>query len=136
MPIQHTRSSSVARFATIPKRIPSNESQDMWWRNSNSKQSLFKSLLASLSPLRKGLEVMSRSDKNWKNKVHQEIEEFHRFIDPVAHTIEDVRVGDTFFFRKSKVTVTEKTECEGNWRSHVHINKSNCFDIRTPIRMV
>lgn len=76
---------------------------------------------------------MSQSDKNWKNKIHHEIEEFMN-VESLEDTVQDVKVGDKFFHGKKLFHVTEKTECEGMWRTHVHINRSNCFDIRTPIR--
>lgn len=78
---------------------------------------------------------MGNSEKNWKNKIHTLIEE-SLSVEPVAHTIQDVSVGDTFIHNKKHFKVTDKSECEGMWRTHVHINKSNCFDIRTPIRLV
>lgn len=76
---------------------------------------------------------MARSKKNTDY-----LDEWNRFVLPDLSDmtpVADLRVGQSFRFRGRHYTIEEKAECVMLWRSHVHINKSNCFDGRTLVRV-
>lgn len=51
---------------------------------------------------------------------------------PVA----DLSVGDSFTHKGRRFKIESKVECPMQWRTHVHINKSNCFDGRCLVETV
>lgn len=79
---------------------------------------------------------MSRSDKNWKNKaldirVIEALEEEEEW----GIQLQDILRIDKVFTHKSKSYMIKRIEeCTQNWRTHVHINGTHCFDVRTLVK--
>lgn len=82
---------------------------------------------------------MSKQDKNWKNKAVAEIEESFEVFEQqgIQVMVSDLRPGDqlvTKWSRSGQIAQTAPIksvdECPGMWRTHVHINRMNCYDGR------
>lgn len=77
---------------------------------------------------------MSRSDKNWKNKAIRVIEVEEPFLPSGVELRDVLSVGTVFSDHRGKRTQIRRIEeCEGNWRTHVHINGSECWDVRARV---
>ena len=73
------------------------------------------------------------------NDVKKERELRHASIDIL---VEELRIGDQIgtVFREDKETgerliikskpVKEIEECPGQWRTHIHVNRQDCYDLR------
>lgn len=85
--------------------------------------------------MRKGLEV-SRSDKNWKNKASiRVIEALEEPDTSWGVELRDIlRIDKVFTFKSKSYMIKRIEECESNWRTHVHINGTHCFDVRTLVK--
>ena len=73
---------------------------------------------------------MANKDKNWKNKAKRERDfddSVFAFGTPVAAFCIP---GARFTHKGTKFEVKKVEECPSMWRTHVHINGSNCFDTR------
>lgn len=92
---------------------------------------------------------MSNFEKNQRNEWAMTRRDLNPVIESVRseHATKiparDVVIGDEMVssFSKSGVVlktskVTEKWECPGQWRTHVHINRTNCFDSRCHVWVV
>ncbi len=77
---------------------------------------------------------MSRSDKNWKNQAALRVIEAEEEVEESGIPLSDVlHVGTSFWHRGKVFQIKKISECEGKWRSHVHLNDTHCFDVRTRI---
>lgn len=52
----------------------------------------------------------------------------------VSATIEDKETGRLLAASSHKVDKIE--ECPGKWRTHIHVNKKDCYDLRANVRVV
>lgn len=78
---------------------------------------------------------MSRSDKNWKNSAMRVIEAEPEEDISWGMPLQDVlHVGTIFTHKSRSYQINRLEECEGQWRTHVHINGTHCFDIRTLVK--
>lgn len=68
---------------------------------------------------------MAKADKNWKNKIERS---FDDGIDNsvIRRPVADLRIGDKI----GKTKITHIEECPMNWRTHIHVNKKDCYDTR------
>lgn len=79
---------------------------------------------------------MSKLDKNWKNKAEIRVIEAEEVMDtswgvPLESLL---HIGSVFSHKSKSYQINRIEECEGNWRTHVHINGSHCFDTRTIVK--
>lgn len=80
---------------------------------------------------------MSKLEKNEKNGWKYQDSEFEELVSettqliPVAHVV----VGDQMKTGHKFTKVEKKEDCPSQWRTHVHINKSNCYDGRSLVRV-
>lgn len=52
----------------------------------------------------------------------------------VTVRVADKLTGEVFCVKSEKVTKVD--ECPGSWRTHIHINKKDCYDLRSLIDIV
>ena len=79
---------------------------------------------------------MSRSDKNWKNQASIRVIEALEDDDTSwGIPLQDILRLDKVFTHKSKSYMIKRIEeCQDKWRTHVHINGTHCFDVRTLVK--
>jgi hypothetical protein len=57
-----------------------------------------------------------------------------RIGDEIATLLRDGTFGEVVALKTKKVESV--SECPSQWRTHVHINKMDCYDMRSQIRIV
>lgn len=79
---------------------------------------------------------MARSKRATAEEIDRFAAEIEIFDTSDMVELSTLNVGASFTFKRRKYTIENKEECPRQWRSHVHVNKSNCFDGRTLVRTV